>query len=450
MTTILQILLIIFTCLWQTVVYAEDKTVTVDECIELALQNHPDFLLSLEDDKKSIAQYKIARSLKSVIIDGEIKTVEYAKESSTGDSRFSIPGQDTDIGLFAGLSFTYNLFDVRKDIIENQARTGIDIAKIKNFQVKNNITFDVKNAYYGYLLARDTTIIREEIYNKYKTKADLARQLFEQGLRPILDVSKAEVDLADAQLQLEKAKNNDRKMKLLLYYSMGLEETENININPADIEIIPESICSLNNLYRLSEVYSPVLRIAKLEKKIARLKAEEEAGAHFPKVDLLMGIGYKNTQLYGMENMEDNFNIENWSPVFNAAIRATLPIYSGGRISARIDSALSDYNKLIYREKLVSIDTKNQIRDNVKTLEEIKNQIEISELIIKNAQRHQLLAQRSYENGAVSLLELQDANLSVIKARIGYLESKYAYLITFAKLVKIVGSGESVICRSQE
>lgn len=444
----LKIILIILLC--PVAIFSEERTITVDECIEIALQNHPDFLLSIEDNKKSIAEYKIARSLKSIIIDGEIKTVEYTRSDSSADSRFSIPGEDTDIGLFAGLSLTYNLYDARKDIIEDEARTNIDISKIKNYQVKNKIIFEVKNAYYGYLLARNTLIIREEIFNKYKSKADLARQLFEQGSRPVLDVSKAEVDLADSQLQYEKAKNNERKMKLNLYYSMGLEETENININPVDIDTSPDVFCSLTNLYRLSEVYSPVIRISKLEKKIARLKASEESGAHFPKVDLLIGIGYENKRLYGMNNMEKNIDGGNWSPAFHGALRAAVPIYSGGKISAKVDSALSDYNKVVYKEKEVLTDTKNQIRDNFKSLEEIKKQLEISELIIKNAQRHQLLAQRSYENGAGSLLELQDADLSVIKARIGYLESKYAYFITLAKLVNIVGSGENSICKSRD
>jgi len=248
MIRISQINILILFIVFSTAVFAEERTVTIDECIEIALQNHPDFLLSIEDNKKSIADYKIARSLKSIIIDGEIKTVEYTRSDSSADSRFSIPGQDTDIGLFAGLSFTYNLYDAKKDIIEDEARTSIDIAKIKNFQVKNKIIFEVKNAYYGYLLSKNTLIIREEIFNKYKSKSDLARQLFEQGSRPVLDVSKAEVDLADAQLQLEKARNNERKMKLNLYYSMGLEETENLNINPVDADTIPESLCSLRNL----------------------------------------------------------------------------------------------------------------------------------------------------------------------------------------------------------
>lgn len=450
MIRILKIITILLICIYQTTISAEERNVSVDECIEIALQNHPDYLLSIEDDKKSIADYKIARSAKSVIINGEIKTIETDKDDSSSDTKYSIPGQDTNIGLFAGITMSYNLYDAKKDIIENQARTNIDISKIKNYQVKNKIIFEVKNAYYGYLLAKNTLTIREEIFNKYQSKANLARQLFEQGSRPVLDVSKAEVDLADSQLMLEKAKNNERKTKLNLYYAMGIEETENLNINPIEVENIPDLSCSLSNLYKLSEIYNPVIRISKLEKKIARLKAEEEAGAHYPKVDLTVGIGYKIEKLNSFENFQENYDTSNWNPVVYGLIGATIPIYSGGRISAKVDSALSSYNKLVYKEKEVLTDSKNQIRDNFKSLEEIKKQMEISELIIKNAQRHQLLAQRSYENGGGSLLELQDADLSVIKARIGFLESRYSYFITLAKLVNIVGSGESSICKSRD
>ncbi|HPP94276.1 MAG TPA: TolC family protein [Spirochaetota bacterium] len=436
--------------LFPVFLFGEEKKITLEQCIEVALQNHPSLFVAIEDDKKSIANYQIARSMRSIIVDGEIKTVEYTKSNSSADSRFSIPGEDTDIGLFAGLSLTYNLYNAKKDVVEEQARTSIDVAKVTNYQVKSKIIYAVKNAYYSYLLARDILAIREEIYNKYKNKAQLSRQLFEQGSRPILDVSKAEVDLANAQLQLEQAKNNERKMRQSLYYAMGLEENEQIDIIPEniDLEKLPEINCTLANLYRMCEVYNPELRIARLQKKIAQLKITEEAGSHYPTVDLLIGLGYENKKLYGMGNIGSNFEAGSWSTAFHGAIRASLPIYSGGRISARVDSATADYNKMIYKEKEILTDIKNQVRDNYRTLEEMKRQIEISELIIKNAQRHQLLAQRSYENGAGTLLELQDADLNVIQAKIGLLEARYNYLLNFAKLVDTVGFGEGILCRN--
>jgi outer membrane protein len=431
-------------------IFPEERTVDLQECINIALQNHPDLFVSIEDNKKSVANYRIAKAQKSIIVDGEIKTVEYVKEDSSADSNFQIPGQDTTIGLFAGLTVVYNLFDPKKDYVEENAKTNIDISKLTGQKTRNQILFEVKNAYYGYLLSKNTLKIREEINKKYKKKSDLAKQLFEQGSRPILDVSKAEVDMSDSQLQFEKAQNNERKTKLSLFRSMGLEEIESITINPKDIETIPEIKCSLEDLYKMAEIYSPLIRIVTLEKRAAIVKISVENASHYPKVDLLIGLGYENKDIYGVSEMSENFNFDNWSPAFHGALKASLPIYSGGRISASVDSAVSDYNKITYKEKELLIDTKNQIRDSYKSLEEIKKQMETSNLISKNAQRHLLLAQKSYENGGGSLLELQDAELSVIKAEIGFLESKYGYLLTLAKLTSIIGIGETYICKNQE
>jgi len=425
---------------------AFSRAITIEECIDIALQNHPDVFVAIEDNKKSISNYRAAVSSRSVLIDGELKTVEYAKKDSNVNSAFSIPGQDTDVGLFAGLTVVYNLYDARKDIISESAKVNIDISKINKQRSLDNLTFDVKKSYYGYLQAKKTLELREEIYEKNKKKADLARLLFENGSRPVLDVTKAELDLAEAQLLLERARNNERKMKLNLFYSMGLEEEGAADIRPVDREGLPELKFSVDELYKLADIYNPLIRRTKLEKRIARLKVSQEQANHFPKVDLMLGLGYENQKLTGGDNFSDNFKGDNWNPAFHGAIKASVPVYSGGRTSALVDSAVSDFNILSLREKEILTGTKNSIRDSVRSLDEIRRQIELSRLIQENAVRHQLLAQRSYEHGSGSLMELQDAELSVIKARLGHMEARYSYLLTMAALANTIGIGEDAIC----
>jgi len=431
-------------------VFSQERNVNLDECINIAMQNHTNVFLSIEDNKQSVYNYRIAKSADSIIVNGEIKTVEYAKADTTANTNFQIPGKDTTIGLFAGLTVVYSLYDGKKEYINESAKTNIDISKLRSQKTKNAIQLEVKNAYYGYLLSLNALRIREEIYQAYKKKSDLAKQLFEQGARPILDVSKAELDMADSQLQLEKNKNSERKTKLNLFHSMGLEEAESLIIKPEEVEVIPELKFDLDVLYKMAEIYSPDIRIITLEKRIAKLRISQETASHFPTIDLILGLGYQSEKVYGMEKISENYNFENWTPAFNGLIRAAVPIYTGGRISANVDSTVSNYNKITYREKELLIETKNQIRDCYKSLEEIKKQMDMSILIRKNAQRHLLLAQRGYENGAGTLLDLQDAELSVIRADVGSMESKYSYLLTLAKLTSIIGIGESYICKNQE
>ncbi|MFA5519446.1 MAG: TolC family protein [Spirochaetota bacterium] len=428
---------------------ASQRKITLIECLNIALQNHPDVFIAIENNKKSVAGYKAAVASKSILIDGELKTVEYTKPGASANTAFNIPGQDTDIGLFAGLTVIYNLYDARKDLLAESAKVNIDISKIDRQKSLDNLTFNVKKSYYGYLQSKKTLELWEEIFEKNKRKADLARLLFENGLRPVLDVTKAELDMGDAQLFYERAKNNERRMKQNLLNSMGLDQDDTRDFSPVEVESFPELKYSLEDLYRLADIYNPMIRKTKLEKRIARLKISQERANHFPKVDLLLGFGYENKKIQLAESIADNFKGESWSPAFHGTIRASVPVYSGGKTSALVDSATSDYNILSYKEKDILTGTKNTIRDQVRSLDEIKKQIELSLLIHDNAERHQLLAQRSYEYGNGSLMDLQDAELSVIRARLGHLEAKYSYLQTFAGLANTIGIEEESICLNQ-
>jgi len=428
-------------------IFSEERDVDLNECISIALQNHPRLISSIEDSKKSVSGYRIAKARRSVIINGVLYPVEKQKENGPELTENHMPGQDTYLLLYGGVRLDYNLYDAKQNSIEEIAKSNIDISKLTGQQIKNEVLVGVKNAYYSYLLSKNTLKIREEMVKKYKKKSDLAKQLFEQGSRPIFDVTKAEYDMADAQLQYEKAKNSERKTKLQLFQSMGLEEVESVLINPKDIETIPDFNCTLDNLYRLAEIYSPSVRIITLQKRVAKLNILVENAAHYPKVDLALGLG---TNIYGRSQKSEFYQFQSLTPGFLATIVASIPIYTGGAISAKVESAESDYNKLSYREKELLVEMKNQIRDSFKSLEEYKKQIDISILMKKNAERYLLLAQRSYENGAGTLLELQDAELSIINADIYYLNTKYGYLLTLATLTGYIGIGENSLCKSRE
>ena len=127
---------------------------------------------------------------------------------------------------------------------------------------------------------------------------------------------------------------------------MGLEEEETIILKTRDIDKMPEIKYTLNDLYNLVEIYSPSLRIIKLQKKIAKLKISEQSASHFPTVDLVLGLGYQNTQLFGVSRMSENFNGQNWEPAIGFTFKAALPIYSGGRVSAMVDSAVTEFYKI--------------------------------------------------------------------------------------------------------
>ncbi len=426
---------------------AQDRYITLDECVSIALQNHSAKFQSIEDYKINIAEYKIARAKRSIIIDGQIRTIETDKDDDDTSSSYSLPGVDTYIGLYGGLAMSYNLVDEKSSREVEVARVKVDMSKVNSEKTVQSIILEVKKAYFGYLLSNRSYEVQKEIHKKYVVKSELAKKLFNNGSRPILDVSKSEVDMANSQLEFNKAENDRNKMKRNLFLSMGLEYDDTMNIIPADIDELPLPEKNLDDLYILSDIYNPSIRLSRLEKKIARLKIDAEKAAHLPKVNLSLGLGYKIEQFHGSEDFNKNFDANEWSPVVYGLFTATLPLYRGGGISSMVDATISYYNKAIYKEKEVKANIKALIKENFQGLSDIRKQIEVSNLVIKNAERHLLLAQRSYENGAGSLLDLQDAELSVSKAKMGAIEYKYNYFLTLARLSSLAGVKEEVICK---
>lgn len=427
--------------------FAQARMVSLQECITIALDNHPDMMAAYQYQKKAAAGYNLAKAGSRVYVVGEVSTVEYLT-STASQGKINIPGRDTAFGLFAGVSASYNLVDARQSRITDSARLSVDLAKINIIKVRENITLSVKKAYYGYLFSRENQMLRGELMKKFQIKLEKAKMLFKNGQRPILDVSKAEVDMANARLEFEKAKNQENLTKSELLHSMGIMD-ENIGVYPAVIDKMPQVRFSLKEIYSLAENYYPEMRIARYTRDLNKLNISVEKAAHLPTVDILGSVGFENRNLQYGSNLGENFTGENWNPTLHAGLKARLPIYSGGGISAKIDAAVAEYNRSVYQERVVLINMKTLIRNHFQTMFELLKQIEISRLMKESANKHLMLAQKSYENGIGSQLDMQDAEMAVLNADLSYLKAKYDYLTALANLANLVGLGEEYICQKQ-
>jgi outer membrane protein TolC len=183
--------------------FAESRDIDLNACIKIALENNPNIQASEEDRKIDTANYRIAKANRGLMIDGQVKTVERLDSDSSSDSDVRIPGKDTNIGLFAGLYGYYNLYDAKKEKKEKASKVQLAVSKIDSEKTRSTVVFNVKKAYFQYLLAFDTRELRKKLLDKSKTKQDLAQKLYNNGPQPIIDVRRANVALAQSSLNYE-------------------------------------------------------------------------------------------------------------------------------------------------------------------------------------------------------------------------------------------------------
>ncbi|MCU0847288.1 MAG: TolC family protein [Spirochaetes bacterium] len=412
------------------------------------MQNHPDIFVAKEDKERAYAEYRYYKGLGGLSINGELKTYEYMKSSSTPNASFLVSGVDTTFGLFAGLTAAYPIYNAKYQNYQESARTSMDLSRIQSQKVMNDVVYNVKNSYYLYQMSQQNLAAREKILEKNKEKLSIAKRLFNSGQRPLLDVSKAEIGFNEAQLEFEKAKNNERQIRNNLYTAMGLTDTGR-TLTMIPIEEVPEIKFTLEDLHKLGESYFPEIRIIKIHKRISKIKIDIEKAGHKPEVDVMFSLGFRNGGISDPSTFTDVFIPKKWEPKFDAAIRARISIYSSGAVQAKVDAAKNEYNKIIYKERDIQMNMKNMLRNLFNNLNEFSQQINTAKLIIKNAEKNMLLARKSYENGIVSQLELQDAEVSLINAQLGYNSAIYNYMNTIAKISTIVGLGEEALCKKK-
>jgi outer membrane protein TolC len=247
-------------------------------------------------------------------------------------------------------------------------------------------------------------------------------------------------------MNYEEARNQAEFKRRQLFSAMGIPP-QDVAIEDPDLEKLPEVRYNEDELFRFAEVFSPALQVFDVKRKIQKKRVDIERAGRYPSVALHFALGVENSKLYGFEDILENFYPSNWSPIFTWTFEARVPIYHGGSIGARIDSEKAKYNKMVYEEKDVRLNLKNMIANNLQSLNNLKNRITLSEKMIADTEKHLLLATRSYESGASSQFELQDAERSVLTSKMANVRARYTYMMTLATMANIIGVDEERICQ---
>lgn len=442
------------------------RELALNECINVALHNNTSIRISDEDVKKALAEYRVARGQRLPFVALDVKSQQYPRVVDTGliayipdpvwryyltQRKIDEANRDNPLSKYYNLGISFgvvagvSIYNEKKSRMQEVAEKGISISKLNARKTVADTILNVKQAYYSYAMAREHVTMREELVKSNADRLRVTEILYKNAQRPIIDLSKAQYEYGNSQLELERAKNNERAMRVELFKIMGVPDP-GYDIVPRDYDMPGQLKYSLDELNRHGELHSIDLQIVRMQKKINKLKVDVENAGHYPEVELQGGMAYENGYL-NFGSFSDNFKSKAWRSSFGAGFVARLPLYSGGTVCARVDSAKAEFQKTAIKEREATQALQTTIRNYYAMLGELEKQLEVSKLMEENAKKHMLLARKTYESGAGTQLDLHDANVSLSNARMGYLKAKNDYLITIAKLSSVVGLGEDSLCK---
>lgn len=209
-------------------------------------------------------------------------------------------GRDTVRG---SLELNYAIYSGGKiEAIINQAKLNKEIAKTSIVRSENEVTFDVKKYYYGYVLTNELYKLVSKIHKNMDFSTTLAKDFLEHSSN--LKINKTDylnIKLTTSLLQstLTKLDLNKQMLKSAMANLIGLNWDDEIEIEYKEDEILNQNI-SLQKMIERAYISNPDMNKINLAVEIKKSKSANHKRQIIHKLDFL-GISTKHTTLMNMD-----------------------------------------------------------------------------------------------------------------------------------------------------
>jgi outer membrane protein len=386
---------------------------SLTQAYALAIQNNPQFSAAKLNASAAAQVPKEYRANFAPNLTGNISGVGADSGSRIAAGALNNPAVYSRVA--SGLVASQMLTDF------GRTRNLVDMAKFRaqaQDQVTESTRADIllatSRAYFGVLRATSVLQVAQQTVAARQLVSDQVTALEANRLKSQLDVSFANVNLADAKLLLSQAQNDLKSAQAQLAAAMGLPNQTEFNLAA---EPVPAPLPSnLDTLIQDAIQNRPELKDLRLEQNAAERFVKAEHSLFFPTIAALGTAGFVPA---GEQAVPGRYGA--------IGLNVSIPIFNGGLFRARqteaelrAQAATQNVNDLANRV----------VRDlRVAYLAAITayERIGLTDELLKQAQLALDLAQSRYDLGLSSIVELSQAQLNLTSAQIGAASSRYDY-----------------------
>ncbi len=392
------------------------ETLDLQRCIAIALSRHPGIQAAAGTLRAGDSRIGQARSGYYPQLNG---SAGYSRTDPTTSA-----GQAYD-SYSSSVSLSQNLYDFGKtstqvkiqELNRDSSRSDLD-------NIRTQVSFGVKQAYFGLLQAGRNRDVSREMVGQFQQHLDQARAFFEVGTKPKFDVTKAEVDLSNAKLNLIKAENVFRLARVALNNAMGLPEAPDYEV--ADQLSSQRVEIDLEETIRKAYDRRPDLKAIAVKKQSLEQSIELARKGYYPSVTGNAGYGWGG----------GSFPLDQgWS--FGAQLN--VPLFSGFSTKYQVAEAQANLDVLAANEALLRQTIDQDVKQAWLNLQEAADRGAAAELIVRQAAENLELANGRYASGVGSPIEVTDALVAASNAKTAQISALYDYKLAQSSLEKAAG-----------
>jgi len=406
----------------------EVQTLTLENCVEMALKNNADISGSVYDELSKKSGVKEAEALKSPVInfDGGYQHHIDAQRvlPATANNQAGVFSNDlwrTDI-IFKMPLYTGGKIENEIDL----ARKLLESASLKSQWTRQEIIFKVSTVFYGIIV--QNKVIEAFSFSLSTMKEHYARvkELIEAGKASSLDLLKMEVRIADIEQNLENASNFFRLQKVNLLNFMGVDTSES-NFNFSKELIFPDT----NQTELNYDIDSLVKEALGARKDYAAAKMALEAQRS--KISVIKSGKKPVVSLVGIYGARGGAGGDT-GKIGYAGVAVTAPIHEGGMIKAKTETERMALKSLEEKMRKFELQIKQEVKSAVLDILSSTKRVQATQKSIDQAKEALRIETEKYNFGKSSITDVLDAQAALLNAETNYYKMLAEFLTATQRL----------------
>lgn len=313
--------------------------------------------------------------------------------------------------------------------------TDVNLAVEKSRASRLDMVNQVTKAFFQLLLAQDSYEVLLKSYKQSEDNYNVVKAKYEQGTVSEYDKISADVQMRSLKPTVVSARNGVNLANLQLKVLMGMESDVKVAVegNLKDYEMsmfTRQAMPRPDNLINNSTLKQLELNALQLKQtlKLQYTNFMPTLSASFQ---------------YMYTSMNDNFKFKeyDWRPYSTIGLNLSIPLFKGSNFTqlkqTRIQMKQLEENR-INTERQLTMQATSYLDNMAASTEQVVSNKEA----VFQAEKGRTIAEKRYEVGKGTILELNSSEVALTEAQLTYNQSIYDYLVAKADLDLVLGIDE--------
>jgi len=412
---------------------AQEKTISLNDAINLGLQNSKQLKISQAKIEEANAQLKQAEDKRlpdanvlgaySRLLTGNFDIKTKSNNGGTGQAPPKVHDAvygilNASLPVYAGGRINYGIESSK--YLEQAAR--LDAETNKDEVIQNTI-----EAFANLFKAGSAVRLVKENLAQSQERTREFSNLEKNGLLPRNDLLKAELQTSNVELNLVDAENNLQLANINMDLMLGLPTTTTLLLDTSGIEKKDDKR-TLEEFFQLAMNSRKDIAALDLRKKAAETGVKAVKGEKLPGISITGG--------YLAADVPKFISITN---VVNLGVGVSYNIGSLWKNKAKEKEAQAKVSELTATQALVNDQVQMQVSKSYLSLLSQRKKIEVYAKAVEQANENYRIVKNKFDNSLATTSDLLDADVAKLQANLSYTLARADAFVAYNRLLQTAG-----------